>query len=164
MAFSIGFPHYSFPAYPVDPDALVDLLDALWAACDASPDLEAAFGRAGWLWRDEAPAGAAMPFAVCMEVGRGEPELSLKDGDQREVPVQLSVYGTKAQAIALGGALESFLLPRIGYTKLAWTGEHEMTRWPGAGNMVEKDPDRGPDGQDVWVRRINVTFRVAKAY
>jgi hypothetical protein len=151
------------------------LQDALWVYLTERAELRAGFLRSGrgpdeWLWRNYAPPSAPLPVAVLVTAGEGDYQTTLKDGHTFEVAVQITVYGSEAEAVELGGLIDEALLPRKDppYERFSWsptvgTG-YEMTRWPSPGNATEEDPDRGRDGAPVYARRVHWTFLCGRSY
>jgi len=140
-----------------------DLIEAIWTYLD--PLRADDFGKSGWLWRDEAARNQRLPYAVIFSVAASETEIHSGDGYTYQIPVQINVFGSKADASRLGDLIHDDLLPRkSGHPVFAWKQWYELSRWVNTGNMLEKDPDRGPDGSDVWTYRLHLTFLVARSY
>lgn len=126
------------------PSALAaDLLEAAIAYLGASPAVAAALP--GGVWGDEAPAGAALPFAVLSEP-EGDSDNESLGASIETATLQLSVFAAdKAAARAIRRTLAA-LLSDAPLTFAAGALLH--LRADGRTGM--KDPDRGPGGRDVW--------------
>jgi hypothetical protein len=137
------------------------LLTSIADAIREDESLAAAFGHAGWLHLAEAPRGSALPVAIMAGVGsRTEVEPTAARHDRWRVElrsVQIAAYAsgpdTAARLVGLmADAIEAAALDG----RVLWTGG---TVADVARNGVEQeglDPDRGPDGADVWFHLIEL--------
>jgi hypothetical protein len=132
-----------------------DLVEGLWEAADASDALTAAFGRKGWLWRDEAPRGEPMPYAVLTVTGGDPTWESEDDGHNRPYAnasaLQLDVFAaTRERARALAATALALWMTS---GSIAFDDGHLCGLYGDDAHDL-KDPERGPDGGDVWRRVV----------
>ena len=136
------------------PETAYDLFEAIWLACDADSGLTTSFGRSDWLWVDEAPADEPFPLAVISNPEGVRTEYESPD-DTGTVELttfrlpSLSVYATtRASArdllLSILNVIEDASLPFD-------DGRDGVCLYLRHGDINESlDPDRGPDGADIW--------------
>jgi hypothetical protein len=127
-----------------------DLEEALQAYLRSSAGLIAAFGKADF-FGDLEPAGTALPYLVFTDSG-DETASYQTESDDGSIGVndyqtlQLTVYAaSRAAARRLRRAVEKTLND----APLLFT-QGTLLYFRRAGRLVQKDPDPGPDGLDVW--------------
>jgi hypothetical protein len=126
------------------------LPEAVAVSLLADASLTTAFGRAGWLWRDEAPAGEPVPVAVLAVPDRTRDTLSNRSSVVAWT-LQLTVWATTRVAAATLGAAAAAVLEAATITFTDGT----LLSVRRAGHDDGLDPDRGPGGIDLW-RRVTL--------
>jgi Concanavalin A-like lectin/glucanases superfamily/Protein of unknown function (DUF3168) len=136
-----------------------DLFDAIVAWCNADPTLTGYFGRQGWLWIAEAPDGEAFPYAV---LSQSDSDLSFESfsSDGTEPAIESATY--QISIFSQDRQLNRTISAEIG----TWLDAAPLTHNDGylMGLRVESqtdmlDPDRGPQGKDVWQRAMMIDVR-----
>lgn len=159
-----GFAPLGSSVVPALPPA-DSLLTAIWRFADADDDLEAAFGRAGWLWKNKAPRGVPLPYAVAFEVGTAATGIGTGEAYHEDIAIQFNVFATsEVQAKRLGDLLSDAFAPFHGQEPLLFEGGEDLGRWIGDGNILERDFGRGRGGVEVYVQRLNYTWRIGRSY
>jgi hypothetical protein len=140
-----------------------NLIEALVAWSEGQDALIAAFP--GGIHNDDAPTGTTTPL----------PYLTFTQGDSRQVNVIAGVGGKwvqwmtvniesravySADARTLGTLVRDALVddPAL----MTWAGGRECGRYLTDGEGGELEDGMGPDGSDVWVHRIPITFTTAR--
>jgi hypothetical protein len=124
---------------------MADLAESVATALNGSGSLVTAFGKAGWIWLDLAPAGTTLPYAVLHDTDMGI-EYESNGGTLARSGFQISVFATtRGSARSLAGQI------RTAITDTEPTlddGECIHLRPTSFGVSMEDEP--GPAGVDVW--------------
>lgn len=121
----------------------VDLLEAIEAWLNADAGLAAL--AAGGAWADEAPLFTPLPYVIITEPD-GNWDNESNSASVEPVRVQVSVFAiSKAQARSIRRYLKT-LVQDAPLTFTAGT----LLYLRAADRAGLKDPDRGPDGHDIW--------------
>jgi hypothetical protein len=140
------------------------LLTAIWRFADADDLLGAAFGRAGWLWKNKAPRGVALPYAVVFEAG-STARTGTGESYFETVLIQFNVFATsEVTAKRLGDLVTDTFAPFHGQEEMVFEGGEDRDRWIEDGNVLERDFARGRGGVPVYVQRVNFGWRVWRSY
>jgi hypothetical protein len=141
------------------------LLTAIWRFADADDALETAFGRAGWLWKNKAPRGVSLPYAVVFEVGSAATGIGSGETYHEDVAIQFNIFATsEVAAKRLGGMISDAFAPYHGQQPVVFEDGEDLDRWIGDGNILERDFARGRGGAAVYVQRINYSWRIGRSY
>lgn len=130
-------------ASQVAPD---DVVSACWSVLSADAGLQSAFGRERWLWKAEAPAESALPFAVIEQIGSPDVETSWGRTKITSAVVSVLCYATTAaSAASLAKSVRSTLhLAPV-------TVEGRVTRHVFARSGESDYLGRGPDDERMYV-------------
>lgn len=130
-----------------------DLLEAIIAHCDADATIAAALP--GGVFTDVAPLGAALPLAVVTDLGETDDWQSpTADGT---VPyddmgtIQISVFAPAKDTARAGMRVIEASLNDAPLTFTAGTLLYLRRR---GRPHTTRDPDLGPDGEDVWMQTL----------
>lgn len=142
------------------PPSAVDVWDAIYDHATADGGLQALLGTGSWLWRDEAPAGQALPYIVVQTVQLDQQyENTGSAGDVPWVATgSWAVYfyaATRSQLITLDTAWEAALNDS---SLVFSTGYLMMLRHDTENDTM--DPARGPGGIDVWQRQVPMNLAI----
>lgn len=163
-----GGPWWSGPvlAAVVDPDPPADsLLTAIWRYANADAALASAFGATGWLWKNKAPRGVALPYAVVFEAGVAATGIGSGETYHETVLIQFNIFATsEVSAKRLGEMVSDLFAPYHGQTPMTFEDGEDLDRWIEDGNVLERDFARGRGGVAVYVQRINYGWRVGRSY
>jgi hypothetical protein len=136
-----------------------DLYESLVLTCYGSPTLTSLFGRIGWLWIEEAPDGEQFPYAV---LSQPDSDLSFEtfsnDGTEPAIEsatYQISIFSQDRQ---LNRTISAAINTLLDSAALNHNDGYLM------GLRIESqtdllDPDRGPQGVDVWQRVVRLDVR-----
>jgi hypothetical protein len=143
-----------------------DLIEAMWFAARDDSALAAEFGGVDWLWIDEAPVTAALPFAVLTAITMDETYESRDTaggiGVDTSFLITLTVYATSRRS-----ARDLSELVRLAWQDrdLVWTdsyGGYLMNlRFTGTASE-SLDPGRGRGGADIWRRDHVIEARIGQ--
>ena len=143
-----------FSSQSAEPETL-DLWQALQAWYEDTPAVQ----LAGGFWTDEAPLDAELPYAVAIEVSQ-EIEPQIGTADCEEVQIQISIFGASANQVS---ELGKTWLEALRFAALP-VGDAALEGFEPTGGRRRKDPDRGPDGRDVWIRDLDFTAYLSREY
>lgn len=140
-----------------------NLIEALSAWMDATPEIADLYNG---IYQGTAPSQDDEGDAL------GLPYLTFVQADSRvtnvigrpSAPVYIEVaFESRAATAETARQLGEVVRDRIlSGSPLSWLGGHECGRHQQGNEVGEQDEGMGPDGSDVWVHRIPITFLTSR--